>query len=76
MPQKTERVILSSRNPGQKNKLGKKNTRVPEVPSPVTVVQVGDLELKVERTVLRYELLEDVLEDLPEFVQDLLYPDV
>lgn len=47
-------------------------SQMPSTPSPVSVTQIDGVEIRVERTVLRYERLEEVFDDLPEFVQELL----
>lgn len=68
----TKRVILMNRNPKEKDKDGKECNRYPKKPSPVSVTEVDGIEYKVEREVIRYERLEDVMDELPEFVQELL----
>lgn len=57
-------AIYSNKKPKGKN--------FPAAPEPVTITQVDGVEIKVERLPIRYEKLEDVLDELPEFVQDLL----
>lgn len=49
-----------------------KNKNYPDAPEPVTITEVDGVQIKVERLPLRYEALDDVMEDLPDFVQDLL----
>jgi hypothetical protein len=67
-----KRVILMNRNPKEKDKDGKECNRYPKKPSPVSVTEVDGIEYKVEREVIRYERLEEVMDDLPEFVQEIL----
>jgi hypothetical protein len=52
----------------KKNK--KKN--YPEAPPALTITQVDGVEIKVERLPIRYESLEEIFDELPEFVQTLL----
>ena len=59
------------RNPKEKNAAGQENKRVPKKPPALVVT-----EIKVERNVIRYERLEDVFDELPDFVQDILKDDV
>lgn len=44
----------------------------PRAPSPRSVVQVGELETVAQRTPLRYEMLEDVLDELPDFARETI----
>lgn len=64
------------RNPKEKNAAGQENKRVPKKPPALVVTEVDGLEIKVERNVIRYERLEDVFDELPDFVQDILKDDV
>lgn len=65
IPLNTARAaVYSSKKPKGKN--------YPEAPEPVTITQVDGVEIKVERLPIRYEKLEDVFDELPEFVQELL----
>ena len=50
--------------------------RYPKKPSPVSVTEVDGIEYKVEREVIRYERLEEVMDELPEFVQELLMANI
>ena len=68
----TKRVILGTGNQKGKQKEGINLSRVPKAPEEVTIVTVDGTEFKVERTVLRYEKLEEVFEELPEFAQEIL----
>lgn len=72
----TKRVILMNRNPKEKDKDGKDCNRYPKKPSPVSVTEVDGIEYKVEREVIRYERLEEVMDELPEFVQELLMANI
>jgi hypothetical protein len=53
-----------------KGKNDRKN--YPEAPPPVTITEVDGVEIKVERLPLRYEKLDDIFDELPEFAQSLL----
>ena len=72
IPEPTERVLLQHRNPKQKNSVGEENKRIPKKPPALSITQVDGVEIKVERNVIRYERLEEVFEELPDFVQDIL----
>lgn len=54
---------------GKKKPKGK---NYPEAPPPVTISEVDGVEIKVERLPIRYEKLEDIFDELPEFAQALL----
>lgn len=65
IPLNTARAaIYSNKKPKGKN--------FPSAPEPVTITEVDGVEIKVERLPIRYEKLEDVFEELPEFVQEIL----
>lgn len=49
-----------------------KKKNYPEAPPPVTINEVDGVEIKVERLPIRYEKLEDIMDELPDFVQTLL----
>lgn len=49
-----------------------KGKNYPKAPEPVTITEVDGVEIKVERLPIRYEKLEDVIDELPDFVQELL----
>ena len=68
----TKRVILGTGNQKGKQRDGINLSRVPKAPEPVTLITVDGAEFKVERTVLRYEKLEEVFEELPDFAQEIL----
>ena len=68
----TKRVILGTGDQKAKPRQGINLSRVPKAPEPVTMVTVDGTEFRVERTVLRYEKLEEVFEELPEFAQEIL----
>lgn len=68
----TKRVILGTGDQKAKSRQGINLSRIPKTPEPVTVVTVDGTEFRVERTVLRYEKLEEVFDDLPEFAQEIL----
>ncbi len=72
VPLETKRVILGTGNQKCKPSNRPDKSQMPSNPSPVSVTQVDGIEIRVERTVLRYERLEEVFDDLPEFVQELL----
>lgn len=76
IPPPTKRVILMQRNPKQKDAAGLENKRVPKKPPAVTICEVDGVEIKVERNVIRYERLEEVFEELPDFVQDILKDEI
>jgi hypothetical protein len=40
--------------------------------SPVSITQVDGIEIRVERTPLRYERMEDIFDELPEFAQEVI----
>ena len=68
----TKRVILGTGNQKGKQRDRIDLSRVPKAPEPVTLITVDGTEFKVERTVLRYEKLEEVFEELPDFAQEIL----
>lgn len=39
---------------------------------PISIVEVDGVEVKVERTPLRYEKIDHIFDDLPDFAQDIL----
>lgn len=40
--------------------------------SPVSVTEVDGLEIRVERVPMRYERMEDIFDELPEFAQQVI----
>jgi hypothetical protein len=67
IPLNTARAaIYSNKKPKGKN--------YPKAPEPVTITEVDGVEIKVERLPIRYERLDDVFDELPDFVQELLQP--
>lgn len=40
--------------------------------SPVSITEVDGLEIRVERTPMRYERMEDIFDQLPEFAQEVI----
>ena len=44
----------------------------PKTPSPRSVTMVDGMEIKVERLPIRYETLDSVMDDLPEFCVEIL----
>lgn len=44
----------------------------PKTPSPTSVTMVDGIEIKVERLPIRYETLESVMDDLPDFCVEIL----
>lgn len=68
----TKRVILGTGTQKAKGRDGINLSRIPKTPEPVTLVTVDGTEFKVERTVLRYEKLEEVFDELPDFAQEIL----
>jgi hypothetical protein len=76
VPAATKRVILTHRNPKEKNAMGEENKRIPKKPAALTITKVDGVEIKVERNVIRYEKLEDVFDELPDFVQEILKDEI
>lgn len=72
IPLHTERVKMSSKgaNPFQKNP-HIYDQRVPDA-SPVSVTEVDGIEIRVERIPIRYERVEDIFDELPEFAQEII----
>ena len=68
----TKRVILGTGSQKAKPRTGIDLSNVPKTPEPLTILTVDGEEFKVERTVLRYEKLEEVFDELPEFAQEIL----
>lgn len=44
----------------------------PKAPSPTSVVEIDGVESIAKRTPLRYEMLEDVLDELPDFARETI----
>jgi hypothetical protein len=40
--------------------------------NPVTITEVDGVEIRVERVPLRYEKVEDIFDDLPDFAQEVV----
>lgn len=57
-------ALFSKKKPKGKN--------YPEAPPAVTITEVDGVEIKVERLPIRYEKLDDIFDELPEFAQALL----
>ncbi len=72
----TKRVILGTGDQKGKPRQGINLSRLPKSPEPLTIVTVDGADFKVERTVLRYEKLDEVFDELPEFVQEILQSSV
>lgn len=68
----TKRVILGTGDQKAKPRQGINLSRIPKAPEASSSVTVDGVEFKVERTVLRYEKLEEVFDELPEFAQEIL----
>lgn len=68
----TKRVILGTGAQKAKTRADIDPKKVPKVPEPVSVVTIDGVEYKTERAVLRYESLEEVFDELPEFAQEIL----
>jgi len=68
----TKRVILGTGDQKAKPRQGINLARIPKAPEATASVTVDGVEFKVERTVLRYEKLEEVFDELPEFAQEIL----
>lgn len=49
-----------------------KKKNYPEAPPALTITEVDGVEIKVERLPIRYESLEEILDELPDFVQEIL----
>jgi len=65
-------VPLHNVNAALYSKKKPKGKNYPSAPEPVTITEVDGVEIKVERLPIRYEKLEEVFDELPDFVQDLL----
>lgn len=68
----SKRVILGTGSQKAKPRQGINLSKIPKAPEATSTVVVDGIEFKVERTVLRYEKLEEVFDELPEFVQEIL----
>lgn len=66
----TAKLSGKSPNPFQKNP-HINNNRVPDA-SPVSITQVDGVEIRVERIPIRYERIEDIFDELPEFAQEII----
>lgn len=40
--------------------------------SPISVVEIDGMEIKVERVPMRYEKIEDIFDELPDFAQEVV----
>ena len=72
IPLETKRVILGTGNQKAKQKQGIDLSKVPKAPEAVTMLMLDGVEFKVERTVIRYEKIEEVFDELPDFAQEIL----
>lgn len=62
---------LKQNDPAFKNDDLLQNKPLPEA-SPTSITEVDGVEIKVERIPMRYEKLEDIFDDLPDFAQEVV----
>lgn len=72
VPLHTHKAKLAGKgaNPFQKNP-HINDQRLPAA-SPVSVTEVDGVEIRVERIPIRYERIEDIFDELPEFAQEII----
>ena len=63
---------LSDHTPYTLRSLQRPDYLYPRAPSPTSVVQIEGIETIAKRTPLRYEMLEDVLDELPDFARETI----
>ena len=69
VPLGTKKTILQRK---KKQETKNREFKIPESPPPLSITEVDGVEIKVERLPIRYENIQDVMEDLPDFCVDIL----
>ena len=72
IPLHTKQVRMSTQPPHRLNNLSELHTRSLPPASPVSVTEVDGIEIKVERIPIRYERVEDIFDELPDFAQEII----
>lgn len=67
----TKPVLLRGRKPAREAALQSSYGDFQEAPA-TAAIQVDGHEAKVERTPLRYEKVEDIFDELPDFAQEII----
>ena len=72
IPLHTKQVLMNSQPPHRLNGKSELHTKPLPSASPVSVTEVDGIEIKVERIPIRYERVEDIFDELPEFAQEII----
>lgn len=72
IPLNTKQVKMTTQPPHRLNILSNVHTKKLPTASPVSVTEIDGVEIKVERIPIRYERIEDIFDDLPEFAQEII----
>jgi hypothetical protein len=72
VPLHTHSAKLSGKQPNRMQKNPHINSDRLPAASPVSVTEIDGVEIRVERIPIRYERVEDIFDELPEFAQEII----